>query len=190
MTTAECARCAGPLGKKWWQRVPRAGPSGEFGSGAPGDLCDPCHDTWLDERKVDDVKDNRSMLDETPRMDPEDYADRALVTARPAVTPGRFNLTCLTHAAIGCASEAGELLDAVKRAAFYGLPLDRTNVIEECGDLLWYVAYALRSVDGTFDEAMQANLRKLAKRYGGQFSAEKAATRDAAAERAALEGDK
>lgn len=123
------------------------------------------------------------------RVDMEGYADRVLKTAQPPVVAGGAakNMTALVHAALGCAGEAGELGDAVKRAAFYGLPLDRTNVIEECGDLLWYVAYALRSVDGTFAEAVLANIAKLDKRYAGTFSSEKAANRDLGAERAALE---
>lgn len=131
---------------------------------------------------------DRPMVDE-PKLDPETYADIILTTAKPPIVPGEFNLACLMHAAIGCASESGELLDAVKRVAFYGKELDRTNVIEECGDLLWYLAYTLRSIDATFEQAMLANMRKLAKRYpGGVFTLERAIGRDVNAERVALEG--
>lgn len=94
----------------------------------------------------------------------------------------------LIHAAIGAGTEAGELLDQVKRHLFYDAPLDRINVIEECGDILWYVALALRSVDSTFGEAMEKNIAKLAKRYPEKFTTEKAVTRDLAVERKVLEG--
>lgn len=123
-----------------------------------------------------------------PKLDVETYADTVLTTAAPPMTPGQFKLGCLQHAAEGCASEAGELLDAVKRVAYYGKELDRTNVIEECGDLLWYLAYAIRAVDGTFEEVMLANIAKLRKRYPeGTFSLALSESRDVVAERTVLE---
>lgn len=41
------------------------------------------------------------------------------------------------HMAIGISGEAGELLDAIKKATIYRKPLDIANVREECGDLLF-----------------------------------------------------
>jgi NTP pyrophosphatase (non-canonical NTP hydrolase) len=49
-------------------------------------------------------------------------------------------LTRLYHSSLGISTEAGEMDDAVKRALIYGKPFDRVNVLEECGDVLWYVA--------------------------------------------------
>jgi len=43
------------------------------------------------------------------------------------------------HMAVGISGEAGELLDAVKKAAIYRKPIDRENVIEEMGDLEFYM---------------------------------------------------
>jgi hypothetical protein len=50
----------------------------------------------------------------------------------------------LLHASLGLASEAGELIDAVRLRG----PLDRTNLIEEVGDLLWYAALADAAAGG------------------------------------------
>ena len=54
----------------------------------------------------------------------------------------------LLHAGIGLATESGEFLDALKKAIFYGKELDRVNLQEEIGDLLWYCAIALDELGG------------------------------------------
>lgn len=76
----------------------------------------------------------------------------------------------LLHGAIGLSGEAGELLDAVKKHILYGKELDRTNVLEEAGDALWYMSLVLESVGSNFSEAMQLNQDKLEKRYPGGFT--------------------
>jgi NTP pyrophosphatase (non-canonical NTP hydrolase) len=93
----------------------------------------------------------------------------------------------LLHGAIGCGTESGELLDAVKKYAMYGQPIDRVNIIEEVGDMMWYLNLALRSVGSTFAEAKELNIAKLEARYAGKFSELKATIRNLDAERATLE---
>lgn len=95
----------------------------------------------------------------------------------------------LDNAVRGLAADAGEVADVVQKYVEYGRPLDRTHLIEECGDVLWRVAQALAAVGATLEEAMTANLRKLAVRYPGKYTDERANNRDAAAERSALEYD-
>lgn len=92
------------------------------------------------------------------------------------------------HAAIGCATESGELLDAFKKSVFYGRPLDRTNVIEEVGDLMWYIALMADELEFTFEECMDANVRKLRSRYPEKFEQDLSLNRDLVAERSVLEG--
>lgn len=71
----------------------------------------------------------------------------------------------LLHAVIGIAGEAGELLDAIKKTVIYRKEIDRENVIEELGDLAFYVE-ALQQVLGiSRQETLDANIVKLAKRY-------------------------
>jgi NTP pyrophosphatase (non-canonical NTP hydrolase) len=76
----------------------------------------------------------------------------------------------LLHGALGIAGEAGELLDAVKKHVMYGKDLDKANVMEEIGDILWYMSIALESVGSSFEEVMQLNHDKLEKRYPGGFT--------------------
>ena len=74
------------------------------------------------------------------------------------------------HAAVGIAGEAGEVLDAVKKTWIYGKELDRENILEEAGDLLFYITALLTENGFTLDEAMQANIDKLARRYPAGWS--------------------
>lgn len=81
----------------------------------------------------------------------------------------------LNHAALGVAGEAGELVDVIKKHTIYGKPLDRTNVIEELGDLRFYIQ-ALQNVLGISEsDVLQANADKLSKRYRGLRYTDKAA---------------
>lgn len=69
------------------------------------------------------------------------------------------------HMAVGISGEAGELLDAVKKAVIYRKPLDVANVKEECGDLLFYITGILDSIGSNLDEVIAENMGKLSKRY-------------------------
>jgi NTP pyrophosphatase (non-canonical NTP hydrolase) len=81
----------------------------------------------------------------------------------------------LTHAVMGVAGEAGELVDAIKKHLIYGKPLDRVNIIEELGDLRFYIQ-AMQNILGiTESDILQANADKLSKRYRGLKYSDKAA---------------
>ena len=88
----------------------------------------------------------------------------------------------LLHAAIGIAGESGELLDAVRKLFLEGQPLDRENVIEELGDLCFYLEAACQAIGVTREEIEELNTAKLSKRYEGGY------TDKAAQERADKEG--
>ena len=82
--------------------------------------------------------------------------------------------TCeLLHAAIGISSDGGEFLDAVKAHVIYGKPLDRENIIEELGDLEWFMQLARNCIRVTREEIIQANVNKLAKRYPDKVYSDK-----------------
>lgn len=84
----------------------------------------------------------------------------------------------LAHMAMGVSGEAGELLDAIKKAAIYGKPLDWRNVLEECGDILFYIQGILNHHSTTLDEVIALNRLKLSQRYAaGQYSNKQAQDR-------------
>ena len=95
----------------------------------------------------------------------------------------------LLHAVLGLASEVGEFADQLKKHLFYGKPLDKVNLSEESGDLLWYLALAA-NVEGmcSLDENMERNIAKLKARYGDKFTEHLAANRNLDREREILEG--
>ena len=80
--------------------------------------------------------------------------------------------------AMGVSGEAGELLDAIKKATIYRKPLDKENVIEECGDILFFVQGILNYYAYTLEDAVEENKQKLSKRYSaGKYSNEQAQQR-------------
>jgi NTP pyrophosphatase (non-canonical NTP hydrolase) len=84
----------------------------------------------------------------------------------------------LAHMALGVAGEAGELADALKKYAIYGKVLDRENVVEELGDLRFYMQGIMNSLEITEDEVISHNTKKLSKRYSqGSYSNEQAQQR-------------
>lgn len=94
----------------------------------------------------------------------------------------------ILHAAIGLATEAGEVQDALKKHVFYGKPLDTVNIAEELGDIFWYMAIMADALDVSFADIMDKNIAKLKARYGDKFTEGAALNRDIPAERAILEG--
>lgn len=90
----------------------------------------------------------------------------------------------LLHAALGMITEAAELADAMKKAIFYGRPLDKGNILEELGDQCWYISQALNELGASWEDIFEANIRKLQKRYPNKFTCEDANHRDLTGEAA------
>lgn len=91
-----------------------------------------------------------------------------------AATMTALDAHCL-HMAIGISGEAGELLDALKKVVIYRKPLDRENVIEELGDLEFYMEGLRQGLGITRGEVLAANIIKLSKRYVSGTYSDKAA---------------
>lgn len=75
-----------------------------------------------------------------------------------SLTPEKAHLL---HMAMGIAGEAGELLDAVKKHVIYDKPLDIENVVEEKGDIEFYMEGMRSALGITRDQTIQANTDKL-----------------------------
>lgn len=87
------------------------------------------------------------------------------------------------HMAVGISGEAGELLDAVKKNAVYKKPIDRENVIEELGDLEFYMEGLRQNLNITRQETLEANKIKLltgkkARYKSGKYSDDQAQKRE------------
>lgn len=90
------------------------------------------------------------------------------------LTPGKVNLL---HVSFGLGTEVGELQDAIKKHVINGKPLDRKNVVEELGGILFYYEAILQSVGVTMDEVRQFNMDQLAARFPQGYSDEAARAR-------------
>lgn len=93
----------------------------------------------------------------------------------------------LLHAAFGISTEAGELLDAIKKEIFYGKNSDIVNIKEEISDVLWYCAIACDAMGTDLEEVMKINIDKLRARFPEKFTEENAQNRDLNNERQVME---
>lgn len=126
-------------------------------------------------------------------MEGTEYQKNALLTETEidpdlVVRAAQTKALRLLHAGIGLATEAGEFLDTLKKHIYYGAELDDTNLKEEIGDVMWYVALACNAYGIDIGDVMQANIAKLQARYPDNFTSEDALNRDTANERRVLEG--
>lgn len=93
----------------------------------------------------------------------------------------------LIHYMLGLCTEVGELQDSLKKYLAYGKNIDTTNIKEELGDLLWYIARIVDYYGMTFEDIMKTNINKLKARYGEKFTEHAALNRDLTKEREILE---
>lgn len=77
------------------------------------------------------------------------------------------NKAHLWHMATGIAGEAGELLDAIKKSVIYGKELDMENVVEELGDLEFYMEGLRQALFLLREQTLEYNIDKLSTRYAG-----------------------
>lgn len=93
----------------------------------------------------------------------------------------------LAHAIIGISTESVELLEALLDACQSGKPIDTVNVLEELGDVNWYLAIAVSTLGADWEQILITNIAKLKERYKAKFDAAEALERNLTAERAILE---
>lgn len=103
-------------------------------------------------------------------MTPYEYQELAMRTAKDM---GSVKMN-LIHGAMGVSSDAGELVDALKKHTIYGKDLDVTNVIEEIGDVLWFCALIANTLELNIEYIMKINILKLQNRYPEKYTDEAA----------------
>lgn len=105
--------------------------------------------------------------------------DTMLFSVEQEVPVEQFPLSALKmhmlHMAIGIAGEAAELLEAICDHSLRGERLDDGNVVEELGDLEFYMEGLRQAINVTRDVVLMANIHKLSKRYVSMSYSDKAA---------------
>jgi len=99
-------------------------------------------------------------------MNFDDYQEAAEVTAG-FQEKNEERLVC---AVLAMAGEVGELANHIKKGIWHGHGVDRSVVLEELGDILWYVAETATSLDINLESVAEHNVNKLRSRYPGGFS--------------------
>ena len=78
------------------------------------------------------------------------------------------------HALLGLTMELGELADLHVKPQHYGATVAAQHeVIDEAGDVLWFLTMLLEEWGATLEEAMAANVAKLRARHPDGFSSAK-----------------
>jgi len=126
------------------------------------------------------------------KITPSEFIKSSLVTESRDMSPVSNRLqnngtVRLLHSMIGLCTESGEIQDMMKKHIFYGKDIDKVNLKEELGDLMWYIAIACDEIDISLEEVMQTNVDKLRARYGEKFTEEAALNRNLLKEREILE---
>ena len=84
----------------------------------------------------------------------------------------------LFNGVLGLAGEAGECADLVKKHCFQDERPIHDALIDELGDVLWYVAETAGALGVSLDEVAVRNVEKLKKRYPTGFEAERSLHRE------------
>lgn len=104
----------------------------------------------------------------------------------PSFAPENINRDIL-HALLGIISECAEIVQAIGKAPPNGA--DLINLMEEGGDIMWYLALYATAIGSDFDTMQERNIAKLRERFPLRFTEEDALERDLDAEQEALISD-
>lgn len=81
------------------------------------------------------------------------------------------------HALFGIASEVGEI-HAIYQKVFQGHDMNYMKVIDEMGDLMWFMAELADAIGASLDDVADHNIAKLKKRYPQGFDVEHSVHRE------------
>lgn len=102
------------------------------------------------------------------------YQELAMTTLNPALS----KKDVLINGVMGLCGESGEAIDIVKKHLAQGHELDRDGLIQELGDIAWYLAETAYALDVSLEDVLQKNIDKLKKRYPEGFSQSRSVFRE------------
>lgn len=83
----------------------------------------------------------------------------------------------LINGVMGLCGESGEVIDIVKKYLAQGHKLDKDKIIDELGDVAWYLAETAYCLDVDLETVLTKNIEKLKKRYSEGFDSNKSINR-------------
>ena len=87
------------------------------------------------------------------------------------------NEQVLLNGVMGLCGESGEVIDIVKKHISQGHALNKEKLIEELGDVAWYLAETAYALGIDLETVLAGNIQKLKERYPEGFSIEKSINR-------------
>lgn len=91
-------------------------------------------------------------------MNLNEYQNKAVATLGPDRNPLLL--------ALGVGGEAGEVMEIIKKGHRPDKVVDVPHLLEEIGDVLWYLATLAEYYHLTLDKVAEYNIYKLEERYG------------------------
>ena len=112
-------------------------------------------------------------MKEGSKMDVNEYQKLALKTLNPSLSKKDI----LINGVMGLCGESGEAIDIVKKHLAQGHDLNKKHLIEELGDIAWYLAETAYALDISLEEVLKINIEKLKNRYPNGFDTQKSIDR-------------
>ena len=84
----------------------------------------------------------------------------------------------LMNMGAGLCGEGGEIIDTLKKALYQGHELDKDNLAEEIGDVMFYLVNLATLLGFNIEDILQGNVDKLKKRYPNGFDADRSINRE------------
>ena len=106
-------------------------------------------------------------------MNADKYQELAMRTRN---SPTRAK--ALITAALGLTGEAGEVADHIKKWYDQGHELRVDKIINELGDVCWYVALMATALNVSLSQVLEQNIEKLRKRFPNGFEVERSVNRE------------
>ena len=103
-----------------------------------------------------------------------EYQKLAMTTLNPALS----ERDVLINGVMGLCGESGEVIDIVKKHLAQGHELNREKIIDELGDVAWYIAEIATVLDVPLEDILTRNIEKLKRRFPDGFSTEKSINRE------------
>lgn len=139
----------------------------------------------IDDKSAEtEIKENKDMVVEEPGIHEHvthtSYAEfvarkiKDPVVILQELSPERVNAI---HMILGLSGEVGELLDAVKKWTIYDKQLDLDNVIEELGDIEFFLEGIRQVMCTNRNHIIERNMEKLSKRYKSDYTDKEAVER-------------
>jgi NTP pyrophosphatase (non-canonical NTP hydrolase) len=100
----------------------------------------------------------------------DEYQDAAARTAAPL---DKSKYPKMLRGLLGLVGETGELSEHIKKALFQGHEMDEQKVLEEMGDVLWYLAVGADDMGYSLSYIATQNIGKLRERYPDGFDPER-----------------